>query len=79
MNNIYPKCTLCGGNPTNGLYDGIRLYGMFICSGCEQHIIRSENDSMEYQHNIQLIRAFLSSNNCKKQPILNVLSKSYRS
>lgn len=59
MKNIYPKCALCGGIPSNGLYDGFRLNGKFVCSICEAHILFDEIASSEYRRNIMNIRAML--------------------
>lgn len=59
--NIFPKCSLCGKVPRNGLYDGFRLNRKFICSDCEEHIVRSGIGSLDYYKNICDIRAILYS------------------
>lgn len=59
MDNIYPKCCLCGCTPSKGLYDGLRLNGKFICSDCEEHIMEVEIGSEEYYRSIQNMRAIL--------------------
>jgi hypothetical protein len=59
MNNIYPKCFVCGQTPGNGLYDGIRLNRKLICSRCEDHIISTESGTMEYLENIRHIKEIL--------------------
>lgn len=68
MSNIYPKCRCCGEPPNKGLYDGFRLQGQFICSGCEQQIIGAEPDSGQYLRNIQAIRRILFDDTYGMQP-----------
>ena len=56
MNNLYPKCTICGHTPPNGLHDGFRLANRFICSRCETQIVFTDTEAVEYEYNIQSIR-----------------------
>ncbi len=59
MNNVFPKCKLCGSNPRYGLYDGFRLGKKFICSACEQRIIHADIGDFEYDRNIGNIKKLL--------------------
>ncbi|RNC28650.1 MAG: hypothetical protein AWM53_01310 [Candidatus Dichloromethanomonas elyunquensis] len=59
MNNIFPKCAICGENPKNGLFDGIRLANRLICSYCEGSIIASQPDTSEYQSIVNCIKRIL--------------------
>lgn len=59
MNNIYPKCFICGQAPGNGLYDGVRLNHKFICSRCEEHIVGTNSGTAAYLENICYIKAIL--------------------
>ena len=59
MNNLYPKCSICGVTPPEGLYDGIRLTGKFICSGCENHIIAVAPYTEGYCENVQTVRKLI--------------------
>lgn len=59
MNNIYPKCVVCGQTPNKGLYDGFRLNRKLICSGCEKHIIGSDSGTIEYLENVSRIKEIL--------------------
>lgn len=59
MNNLYPKCSICGGTPTEGLYDGFRLAKKFICSRCENRIVITSMDTLEYLDNVYSIRKLL--------------------
>ncbi|ADY54538.1 Sigma-G inhibitor, Gin [Syntrophobotulus glycolicus DSM 8271] len=58
MNNIYPKCMICGKNPEQGLHDGLWLYRKFICSNCENSLISVE-EQKDYDHTINVIKAIL--------------------
>ncbi|TCX49000.1 inhibitor of sigma-G Gin [Dehalobacter sp. 12DCB1] len=59
MHNIYPRCSLCRNTPLNGLYDGFRLAGKFICSACEEQIMTADVRTPKYQENLLLIRKVL--------------------
>ncbi|NLI91706.1 MAG: hypothetical protein GX434_05715 [Peptococcaceae bacterium] len=59
MNNVFPKCVICGNHPENGLYDGIRLASRFICSVCEDNIIQSNAHTNEYQDIVQAVKRIL--------------------
>ncbi len=56
MNNLYPKCSICGQTPSKGLHDGFRLAKRFICSRCETQIVITNTEAVEYEHNIQSIK-----------------------
>jgi hypothetical protein len=59
LNNIYPKCHICGNTPSKGLFDGFRLEGKFICAVCEAGILVSDMGTQEYQTYMQSIREIL--------------------
>lgn len=54
---ILPVCKKCGRVPANGMYDGIRLKGAFICTNCEKEIARTEVGAEDYQE----VKAFIHS------------------
>lgn len=57
--NIYPKCSICGQPPPNGLFDGFRLAGKFICSVCEKQITSLGVSSKEYLEAVNSIKKVL--------------------
>lgn len=59
MSKIYPKCTICNGVPSGGLYDGIRLAGRFICSHCERDIVTADMRSSRYEENLENVKRLL--------------------
>ncbi|KUO60484.1 MAG: hypothetical protein APF84_06400 [Gracilibacter sp. BRH_c7a] len=61
MNNLYPKCSICGQTPAKGLRDGFRLANRFICSRCETQIVVTNIEAVEYERNIQNIRKLIYS------------------
>jgi len=61
MDNIYPKCALCGSTPAFGLYDGFRLGKKFVCSGCEEKIVAADINQHQYTIHIQNMKKLLYS------------------
>jgi len=59
MDNVFPKCVLCGKTPVLGLYDGFRLGKKFICSACEEKITETKVDCLQYQLTVQNIKKLL--------------------
>ncbi|AFM39144.1 Inhibitor of sigma-G Gin [Desulfosporosinus acidiphilus SJ4] len=56
---VYPVCYRCAQVPQNGLYDGFRIRGMFICSDCQNELLSAEQDTPEYQEFLFLIHSLL--------------------
>lgn len=61
MDNLYPECSWCGKTPQQGLYDGFRLAGKFICTICEQHLLKADIGTQDYQTNVENMRKVLYS------------------
>lgn len=56
---VYPVCSICGKPAPEGLYDGFRLVGKFVCSRCEQHIINADSTNSSYQETVEAIKKLL--------------------
>lgn len=49
-----PVCFGCGGNAP----DGLKIFGQYLCPGCEAQLIRSKAGKLDYQHWIDCCRKF---------------------
>ena len=56
MTKIYPTCSLCNTVPELGLYDGLYLGRGFICTTCEQRMLKTTPENEEYEWFIREIR-----------------------
>jgi len=56
---LLPRCILCEQVPSGGIRGGIRLKKAFICTTCEQQLIHSDMDSINYQKILEKIKQIL--------------------
>ena len=56
---IYPICRLCGQVPAQGLHDGFRLRGVFICSVCRKKMLTIKVGSTEYDQLFSEVRQII--------------------
>ncbi len=47
---ILPLCIICEQVPSGGIRDGIVVAGSFICSRCEQEIVKTEIGAASYSY-----------------------------
>lgn len=47
---ILPVCIICEQVPSGGIRDGIMISGGFICSKCEQEIVRIQAGEAGYDY-----------------------------